>query len=618
MTEEKPDLDSDETRVPEELVPADDAVIGRAFRLSLLGLAAVAVIVALVLLWPESSFDSTNREIEVLAPEEVSLEAQPPTVAFVDHTAASGVDFVHINGAYGAKLLPETMGSGVAVFDFDADADQDLFFVNATRWPHAPGDSPRGTLALYANDGHGNFVDVSRQRGIDHSLYGTGVAIGDYDGDGDRDIFVSAVGSNLLLRSENGGQTFTDVTEEAGVAGGSDQWSSSCGFVDIDNDGDLDLVVTNYVRWSPEIDLALNYRLTGVGRAYGPPTNYEGTFLYLYRNDGDGRFSDISASSGVEISNPATGGPVAKSLGLAPVDVNEDGWMDFFVANDTTRNFLFMNRGGGLFEEEGELQGVAYGRQGNATGAMGVDSALFRDDGELAFLVANFANEMSSLYVSQGDRTLYSDEAIVEGLGAPSRRMLSFGVFFFDYDLDGRLDLLQANGHLEEEINSVDPSQFYRQATQLFWNGGAAGLIPVSPESTSDLALPLVGRAAAYGDLDGDGDLDVVITQTGDRPLIFRNDQATGHHYLRVEARGNGTTSNRDGIGAWIEVESGGSTQRRQVMPTRSFQSQVELPVTFGLGTAESIDGLRITWPDGTQSEHLVDGVDRLLVIEQP
>ena len=608
---------SDEGHEGEDWVPEDDAIIGHVFRRSLWVLAAIGLALAVVVLWPTSEAREENRDIETTAPEAVTAAAVPPEVEFADVTASSGIDFLHVNGAEGAKLLPETMGSGVAVFDFDGDGDQDLLFSNSTRWPDGAESSPIGRVALYENDGSGHFLDVSAALGVDVSLYGTGVAVGDYDGDGDRDVYLAAVGGNRLLRNEGGGSSFVDVTDEAGVGGSASEWTTSTGFLDIDNDGDLDLLAANYVRWSPEIDLQLDYRLTGIGRAYGPPANYEGTFLDLYRNEGDGTFREVAEELGLQVRNSATGGAVAKALGIAIVDLDSDGWIDFFVANDTVRNFLFMNDGGGAFLEQGEIQGVAYGRQGNATGAMGADAAHFRNDDDLGFLVANFANEMSSLYVSQGDPLLYADESIVEGLGAPSRRMLSFGVFFFDFDLDGRLDLLQANGHLEEEINSVDPSQTYRQATQLFWNAGAAGLVHVEPATTGHLRREIVGRGAAYGDLDGDGDLDVVVTQTAGPPAVFRNDQDTGHHYLRLRLVGNGTTSNRDAIGAWVELRSGGETQRRQVMPTRSYLSQMELPVTFGLGETTVVEELKITWPDGRIEVVAVDQVDREIVIEQ-
>ena len=586
-------------RPEEEYVPEDDAVIGHAFRRSLAVFAVLGVLALAGFLISRSGTEvAPEQKIETQAPELVAEDAEAPTVAFVDITAASGIDFEHHNGAYGDKLLPETMGGGVAFFDLEGDGDPDLLFVNSTDWPHV--ENPRRAKpALYRNDGAGGFQDVTEEVGLDVSLYGMGMAIADHDGDGDPDLFFTAVGRNLLF--QNNGGTFREVTEEAGVAGGAEEWSSSAAFFDADGDGDLDLFVGNYVRWSKEIDFQLDFRLTGVGKAYGPPQDYEGTFPYFYRNEGDGTFTDVSAESGVQVENPATGAPMAKTLALAPVDVDGDGDLDLFLANDTVRNFFFENQGDGTFAEVGELYGLAYDRSGNATGAMGVDAAYYRNDHNLGFLIGNFANEMTSVYVAQDDPGIFVDEAIGEGIGAPSRRMLSFGVFLFDYDLDGRLDLLQANGHLEEEIAKVDPSQQYQQPAQLFWNGGDAGFTAVAPESTGDLSQPLVGRGAAYADIDGDGDLDVVLAQVGGAPLLLRNDQATGHHWLRLDLVGR--APNLDAIGAWVEVTAGGDVQKRQVMPTRSYQSQVEKTLTFGLGTATALDKVEILWPDGTLQE---------------
>ncbi len=608
------------------LVREDDTVIGQAFRWSLVVLVVIAVAIGGVVWMVNRAPDAPPPiELPLTPPEHVSHAEAPPAVVFTDVTAEAGIDFVHTNGATGDKLLPETMGAGAAFLDHDGDGDQDLLLVNSTHWPGKGTGEPPPTMALYRNDGRGRFENVTAGSGLAVSFYGTGIAVGDYDNDGDVDVFITAVGVNHLFRNDGG--SFREVTDRAGVAGDPDEWSTSAGFLDYDNDGDLDLFVCNYVRWSADVDFAVDYRLTGIGRAYGPPTNFAGTYLYLYRNNGDGTFTDVSEPAGIRITNPDTGVPVAKALGLAIVDLDDDGDLDVFVANDTVRNFLFDNNGNPAapgFDEVGVSAGVAFDGSGSATGAMGIDVADFRDEGVLGFGVGNFANEMTSLYLMQGDPWHFADVSIVEGLGAPSRQALSFGLFFFDYDLDGRLDLLQTNGHLEEEINTVQRSQRYRQPAQLYWNAGrrsGSSFTVVPPETLGDLARPIVGRGAAYADIDADGDLDVLLTQTGEPPLLLRNDQSLGHHWLRCRLIGRSV--NRDAIGAWVEVtlpgEDGGAswTQRRQVMPTRSYLCQVELPVTFGLGSADRVEALRVTWPDGSTQVVTDVPIDTMIDIEQ-
>ena len=613
----------------------DDAIIGRALKWSLLaivGFVGCALAIAFWLSRPDTV--EVGPAIAVELPEtRGSTTSVMPRVWFTDVTHDAGITFIHENGAVGDKLLPETMGGGCAFLDHDNDGDQDLLLVNSSHWPDnaaaaldlsdndlGDDDGPLPTMALYENDGNGIFRDVTTAVGLQHTFYGMGIAVGDYDNDGDTDVFISAVGPNHLFRNDNG--KFVEASSEAGLVGDENAWSTSSGWFDYDNDGDLDLYVCNYVRWSREIDLAQDFRLTGIGRAYGPPMSFAGGFPFLYRNDGGGKFTDVSAESGVKVTNRETGVPVAKSLGLAPIDLDRDGWIDLVVANDTVRNLVFHNQRDGTFREVGIEAGIAFDSSGKARGAMGIDVSCFRDDGSVGVAIANFANEMTALYVSSGSNSgsssgsnlLFTDDAIPTGLGPPTRMELSFGLFFFDYDLDGRLDLLAANGHLESEINKVQESQHYQQPARLFWNAGADELsefASVQEENCGpDLMKPIVGRGAAYADIDNDGDLDVLLTQVGGRPLLLRNDQDLGHHYLRFRLIGG--RANRDAIGAWIEVRVGETILRRQVMPTRSYLSQVELPVTIGIGNNEHVDDVTVFWPDGTSqkvTDYALDGV---------
>ncbi len=582
-------------------------------RRALVTAAAIAGCIVALIVWFRRPPRAASAPLPVQG---AASSATPPAVNFVDITRNAGIGFEHENGADGEKLLPETMGGGVVFFDYNNDGRPDLLFVDSRPWPWSPRASTqqRSRLVLYRNDGGGHFTDVTAEAGLEADIYGMGAAAADYDNDGWTDVFVTAVGANHLFR--NVGGRFVDVTAAAGVGGRSDQWSTCAVWFDYDRDGDLDLFVCNYVRWSKAIDLQQDFRLVGVGRAYGPPRTFEGAFPYLYRNDG-GRFTDVSKEAGVQVKNPATGVPMAKSLGVAAIDLDADGWPDLVVANDTVQNFVFHNERDGRFSEIGARAGVAFDAYGNSRSAMGIDTGDFRNDGSIGIAIGNFANEMTALYVSQQAPLQFADEAIVAGIGPKSRSALTFGVLFVDYDLDGRLDLVTANGHIEEDIQKVQASQRYAQPPHVFWNAGnAAGptFVHVPPGSGGDLLKPMVARGIAVADIDGDGDPDIVLTAVSGAPRLLRNDQRTGHHWIRLEL--TGTRANRNAIGSIVEVQVGGETLRRTVSPVRGYLSQSELPTTIGLGDRTSVDRVRIRWPDGSiqDIDHLpIDATSRVV-----
>ena len=587
----------------EEEAHYDDAVIARAFKWSLLVLLVLIAGGAGTFWWLKRKPPTVAAQLtQISAPVAAQVMVNElPMAPFTDITTSSGIAFSHNNGAYGDKLLPESMGGGVAFFDFDNDGAQDLLFINANYWPgHIPEGKQPGTMALYKNDGTGKFTDVTKGSGLDVVFYGMGVAVGDYDNDGLEDAFISGVHGNRLFKNLGGGK-FADVTQAAGLAGTGTDWSTSCCWIDYDHDGRLDLFVCNYVRWTKEIDFEVSFKMVGIGRAYGQPRDFPGTYPFLYHNEGDGKFKDVSGPAGIQVRNPVTGVPAAKSLGVVAVDLDNDGWQDLVVANDTVQNYVFHNNRDGTFKEIGAVTGIGFDSYGQTRGAMGIDAARFRNDDALGIAIGNFANEMTALYVSQAKPLTFADEAITEGIGPASRLLLKFGVFFFDFDLDGRLDVLTANGHLETEISKVQQSQTYAQPAQLFWNTGGTkgpGFVTMPPSKCGeDLFKPIVGRGSAFADIDGDGDLDVVLTQTGGPPLLLRNDQKLNRKWLRLKLQG--TASNKDAIGAEIKVRVGGQTLWRAVSPTRSYLSQSELPVTFGLGKEETVDSVEVHWPSG-------------------
>jgi enediyne biosynthesis protein E4 len=610
-----------------ESSPADDIqndeVIGKALKGSLLiGFGLVAVVGGgLVIRSLLGQKKEVNKRTEISLPAERRVDKlELPALPLTDVTGESGIDWVHVSGMAGDKLLPETMGGGVAVFDYDRDGDQDLLFVGGKSWDWSSeiNRNPR-SLCLYQNDGQGKFTDVSAEAGLNMSLYGMAPTVGDFNNDGWSDLYITAVGKNLLLRNNAG--KFEDVTDAAGVAGLEDGWSSGATWFDYDNDGLLDLFVCDYVVWSRDLDLSIGFSLTGIGRAYGQPTSFTGTNSHLYHNDGGGIFSDVSEPMGIFIDNPNIKVPAGKGLCVAPIDIDHDGWTDLMVANDTVRNFLFINDQGKEFIESSIPMGVAFDRSGNATGAMGMDCGNLRNDDTLAIAVGNFANEPSSLFMSRGLEPQFIDLALSTGLGPVTRLNLTFGMFFADLDLDSRLDIVCSNGHLEAEIAKVQATQSYAQPPQFYWNAGPRAdseFVTMTAQQLGDAAVqPMVGRGAAFGDLDNDGDADVILIENSGKPRVLRNDQTLNHNWIRLHLEGSGK-SNRSAYGAVVTLKAAGVTQRRFVTPTRSYLSQCETVVSFGLGSESKIDEIKVTWPDGTSQVFESFEINRLHKIVQP
>ncbi len=524
------------------------------------------------------------------------------TVDFVDVTAESGIRFTHVSGAYGRKYLPETMGSGVAVIDYDSDEAPDLFFVNGTWWPDDPNGRDRGSAipALYRNLGDGKFSDVTVETGLAEPMYGMGAAAGDIDNDGDTDLFVTALGADRLFRNDGG--VFTEIANRVGIA--DPGFGTSAAFLDYDHDGDLDLFVCNYVEWTADTDIFCT--LDGQSKSYCTPESYTGQSSRLYRNEGPARFTDVTRQAGVL--NEA-----GKSLGVTVIDFNGDGWEDIAVANDTQPNYLYRNEGDGTFTDVGREAGIAFSEAGVARGAMGIDSADYDGSGRESIVIGNFSNEMIGLYHNE-DGELFIDDAPRAGVGLPSLLTLAFGCFFFDHDLDGDQDILVANGHVENDINKVQHEIFHAQRPHLFRNLGN-GTFDERIDRDDALAEAMVARGAAYLDHDGDGDLDVVLTTNNGPARLLRNEGGNRSAWIRV--RLIGSSANRDAIGARVRAVAGGLTSSAIVKSGSSYCSQSELVATLGLGDAETIDRLEIDWPGGGTQTIVNPRIRSLVVVRQ-
>ena len=515
--------------------------------------------------------------------------AAPPAPGFrlVDATAGAGIQFRHNSGAYGGKLLPETLGSGCAFLDYDGDGWQDILLINGMDWPGHKRE--RSTLKLYRNNRNGTFSDVTHRAGLDIEMYGMGVAVGDYDNDGYPDILVTCVGQNILFKNTGKG-TFRDVTKASGL-GGRQAFSTSALWFDFDRDGLLDLFVCNYVKWSPGHDVFCS--LDGKNKSYCTPEAYRGETCWLFHNLGNGKFEDVTPTSGIFDSS-------SKSLGVALLDYDEDGWPDLLVANDTQPNKLYRNQRNGTFKDVAVEAGIAFSAEGKARAGMGVDVADFNNSGRPGVAITNFDNEMIGLYRASGDGN-YVDVATQSGVGLASKDRLGFGCVFLDADLDGWLDLAVVNGHIDDTVRNVR-GVGYAQSPQLFLNDGQGKFRDVAGEIGGGFTQPKVGRGLAYGDFDRDGDLDLLMTTNNGPAYLFRNDQAGGNKSIRI--RLIGTKSNRDAIGARVRIFHGETSQSRLVKGGSSYLSQSELPLTFGLGKREKIDRLVIDWPGGATEEH--------------
>lgn len=506
-------------------------------------------------------------------------------VKFVDGTQAAGIRFRHHSGAFGKKYLPETMGSGVCVLDYDNDGWQDILFVNSMDWPEHR--TERATAALLHNNKDGTFTDVTRGSGLGVEIYGLGCAVGDFDNDGLDDVYITALDGNHLFRNLGSGK-FADVTAKAGVA--NPGFSTGAVWFDYDNDGKLDLFVAHYVDWSVSTDQFCS--LDGKNKSYCTPEAYKGQSSALFHNLGNGRFEDVTKKAGMF-------DPTSKSLGVVLLDFDGDGWLDLLVTNDTQPNKLYRNNHNGTFTESAFAAGVAFSDAGKARAGMGADAIDFDGSGRPGLVIGNFTNESIALYHNEGSG-LFSDRSTASGVGAASATSLTFSTFFFDYDLDGLPDIFAANGHVADDVSVVQPTVKYAELPLLFRNRGGGSFENMTERVGPALRQPSVGRGAAYLDFDRDGDLDLLLTTSNGAAKLLRNDNGNANDMLRIKAVG--TRSNRDAIGTRITVRTSAGVRSTEMVKSGSgYLSQSELPLTFGLGKPQSgkLVTVEVIWPTG-------------------
>jgi hypothetical protein len=520
-------------------------------------------------------------------------------VRFIDTTEKAGIHFRHNSGATGQRYLPETLGAGCAFVDMDGDGWADIILINGKDF------TPRGRKsfpALYRNNHDGTFTDITKGSGLDVELYGMGVAVADYDNDGLADVYITALEGDRLFHNEGHGH-FREVTAASGIH--NSNFGTGAAWLDYDRDGKADLVVADYATWSAKTDLMCS--LDGKSKSYCTAESYKGSASHLFHNLGHGKFEDVTRKAGL-------GDNTSKSLGVLIFDTNGDGWPDIFLSNDTQPNKLYRNNGDGTFTEEGVKAGLAYGEDGVARGAMGVDAADYDHSGRPHVLIGNFANQMLGLYHNEGNG-FFVDEAPSSTVGRSSLFSLTFGAFFFDYDLDGWADILAANGHIEPDITSVEPRVQYKEPLLLFRNEGQGKFADVSNNVGPDFQRPLVARGAAYADFDHDGDLDVLINNNEGPVVLYTNEGGNRNNWIAFRLVGE--KSNRSALGAVVRIRSALGSQWQTVHSGSSYCSQSDLNLTFGLAQDRAVRDVRIEWPSGIKQRFDKLSINQIVTIDE-